>query len=103
MTSTTGLRSRLQASVGSLTAALFLALVVAQAPHLVHHLFEPEQHQSECAFASGAERTQALTPDLVTLAPADLVQATGPVAADAQLPGLALSPADPRAPPLFAS
>lgn len=100
---TPGLRSRLQASVGTLTAALFLALVVQQAPHFVHHLFEPEQHQSECVFAAGAERTQAVTPDLVTLAPADLVLAPAPALAEPPVPGIDPAPADARAPPLFLS
>ena len=43
-----------------LIASAFLAFLVTQAPHLVHHFFEPELVQDECPFAANGERTGAL-------------------------------------------
>ena len=92
--------SRLRSAAGLLTVGLFLAFVVEQAPHLVHHLFEPEPTRGDCAFASGAERAQALTVDAVTLFHAGLLEAPAPVPDRASLPSATLSPAEARAPPL---
>jgi hypothetical protein len=39
--------------------ALFIAYLIAQAPHLVHHLFEPDEAQADCVFLAAAERHQA--------------------------------------------
>jgi len=47
-------------AAGLLFAALFVAFVVTQAPHLVHHFFEPELVQDECPFAASGERTGGL-------------------------------------------
>jgi hypothetical protein len=43
-----------------LLASAFLAFVAAQAPHLVHHFFEPELVKDECPFAANGERTGGL-------------------------------------------
>lgn len=104
MTRRTGpLRSRWPAAGGALTAVFFGALLVAQAPHLVHHLFDPDHQQSECVFAAGAERTHAVEADAVTVAPAVLVQAADPVPTGPSLPSPALAPSAARAPPLLAA
>src|SRR5262249_34593737 len=34
--------------------------LVTQAPHLVHHFFEPDHVQNECLFAANGERTGGL-------------------------------------------
>ena len=38
----------------------FVAFIAAQAPHLVHHFFEPDLVQDECPFAASGERTGGL-------------------------------------------
>jgi hypothetical protein len=45
---------------GLLFAGLFVAFLVSQAPHLVHHFFEPQLVQDECPFAASGERTGGL-------------------------------------------
>jgi hypothetical protein len=48
-------------SVTSLVlAGAFVAFIAAQAPHLVHHFFEPDLVQDECPFAANGERTGGL-------------------------------------------
>ena len=50
----------------------FVAFLVTQAPHLVHHFFEPEQVVDECPFAANGDRTGGLTTQpVVTVALAD--------------------------------
>jgi hypothetical protein len=40
-----------------LIAGAFVAFLAMQAPHLVHHFFEPEHVKDECPFAANGERT----------------------------------------------
>jgi hypothetical protein len=48
-------------SVTSLLAAsAFMTFLVTQAPHLVHHFFDPELVQDECPFAANGDRTGGL-------------------------------------------
>jgi hypothetical protein len=57
---------------GLLFAGLFAAFLVSQAPHLVHHFFEPQLVQDECPFAASGERTGGLESQpvaVVALAP----------------------------------
>ena len=44
-----------------IVVAFFVGYLVDQSPHLVHHLFEPDEVQSECAYLSAADRHH-LTP-----------------------------------------
>jgi hypothetical protein len=37
-----------------------MAFLATQAPHLVHHFFDPELVQDECPFAANGERTGGL-------------------------------------------
>ncbi len=39
---------------------VFVAFLAMQAPHLVHHFFEPEHVKDECPFAANGERTGGL-------------------------------------------
>jgi len=55
-------------SASLLLAAVFVAFLAAQAPHLVHHFFEPERVKDECPFAANGERTGGLETSPVTLA-----------------------------------
>jgi hypothetical protein len=43
-----------------LLAGAFVAFVATQAPHLVHHVFEPDLVRDECPFAASGERTGGL-------------------------------------------
>jgi hypothetical protein len=97
----TSLRPR--PAIGLLTAALFLALVAEQAPHLVHHFFEPEHVQAECVFACGADRAQGLVVDIVTLPPVELSPARAALAIRPAPATVALAPTEARAPPRLVS
>jgi hypothetical protein len=50
-----------------LTTLAFLAFVVGQSPHLVHHLFEPEEAQAECVYAASSDRVSVVAADVVAL------------------------------------
>lgn len=41
-----------------LVVALFVGYLVEQSPHLVHHLFEPDEVQSECSYLAAGDRNQ---------------------------------------------
>ena len=47
--------------VSLLLVGAFVAFLVTQAPHLVHHFFEPDHVRDECPFAANGERTGGLT------------------------------------------
>ena len=51
-----------------LLAGAFVAFVVTQSPHLVHHFFQPELIQDECPFAANGERTGWLPIEPVAVA-----------------------------------
>ena len=80
--------------------AVWIALVAVEAaPHLVHHLFDDDDQAPPCEFLALADHTPgalAPSPDLPVLA-----EATEPPALHIQgaLPGVPLSPFEPRAPP----
>jgi hypothetical protein len=105
MSRPTTFRSRLRVRpvFGLLAAGLFLALLVGQSPHLVHHLFETGQIQTDCTFASTGERTQWIPAEIVTLIPTPVVEGAGCGADHSALPSPAPAPSDARAPPLLAS
>ena len=85
-----------------LTAGFFLAFVLGQSPHLVHHLFEPSQTQADCALASAGKHTEGFSADALTPIPV-LTEGDGvSVAHQSPLPSLALVPPGARAPPLLA-
>jgi len=46
-------------------AALFVALLVEQAPHLVHHAFEHDEIQADCVFLASTDRQHATQADVV--------------------------------------
>lgn len=87
---------------GLLATGFFIAFLVGQSPHLVHHLFEPGQNRTDCAFASVGERTQGLPADAVTLIPLALVGTDATGADRLALPSRTVVPPDARAPPLLA-
>jgi hypothetical protein len=88
-----------------LAAALFAAVLVWQAPHTVHHLFDRDhvQPQQECVFAASAERSVATVAEPVIFLPIHGV--TTPVLVSSRpVPSYQPSrPAPARAPPPAAS
>ena len=48
-------------------AALFVALLVEQAPHLVHHAFEHDEIQADCVFLASTDRQHATPADNVPI------------------------------------
>ena len=83
-----------------LGAALYVAVLVWQAPHTVHHFFEHDpEKQNECALSAAAERAAGTTATVVSLVPvAGLELPLAPVAPD---PFVRSTPSvlGPRAPP----
>jgi len=50
-----------------LLAGAFVVFLATQAPHLVHHFFQPDLVQDECPFAASGERTGGLEVQPVTV------------------------------------
>jgi hypothetical protein len=67
-----------------LNVAAFVAFLATQAPHLVHHFFEPEHVGDECSFAANGERIGGLETQPVAL-----------VVTDVSIPCLAATPVAP--------
>jgi len=80
-------------------AALFVAFVVQQAPHLVHHFFDPEHVQDECPFAASAERAGALQADAVVVAIWDVKESALPTST-LSMPSVVPAASRGRAPPV---
>ena len=58
-----------------LVACAFMAFLATQAPHLVHHFFDPELVQDECPFAANGDRTGGLQIEPVAAAAVSEVSA----------------------------
>jgi hypothetical protein len=64
--------TRLLRIVAPIAAILLVVIAVEQAPHTVHHLFEPEADaQHECLLAVSAERAQATATEVVVILPVE--------------------------------
>jgi hypothetical protein len=50
-----------------LVVAFFVGYLVEQSPHLVHHLFEPDEVQSDCAYLAAGDRHQVTPVDVSAL------------------------------------
>jgi hypothetical protein len=62
--------SRVRAWIPVVAAAAYVAFLVWQAPHTVHHFFEHDaEKQNECALGAAAERAAGTTPTTLSLAP----------------------------------
>jgi hypothetical protein len=82
-----------------IVAAFFVAYLAWQSPHLVHHLFEPDEAQADCSFLAAADRHQIASGECVPLFPRVLnVSAVAP-AVDADARTCDPRPAGARAPP----
>jgi hypothetical protein len=82
-------------------AIVYVAYLVWQAPHTVHHFFEhgAAEAQNECALNASAERVSGTTVDLVSIAPAGTVEPAPPLLVPAPPPPRPLAVLGPRAPP----
>ena len=84
-----------------LVAVFFVAYVSAQAPHLVHHVFEHhDEAQADCTFLAAAERHHAIPADAVAPIPAPVEASTiapaptpAPISHDAGSAGARAPPA----------
>lgn len=65
-----------------LLAAAYVAVLAWQAPHSVHHFFEPEvEKHNECALGAAADRSAGTTVKLVHVGPTVMLShRVGPVA-----------------------
>ena len=95
---------RLRALLPLLASTLYVAVVIWQAPHTVHHFFEHDpEKQNECALSASAERSAGATVAGVSLVPvAGLELPVAPVAADPFIRSIPFV-LGPRAPPLPAA
>ena len=84
-------------------ALLFLSFVIDQAPHSVHHLFEPEHTDAECPFASAGERLPGLGAEVTALDHDQTKASDERPPASPRLPGTIVSSSLARAPPRLSS
>lgn len=85
-----------------LVAAAFLTFVVGLAPHLVHHLFEPEAGAQDCPFAAAGDRAQPIVSPAVSLVAAAAALAVVPPPAPPAVPAVETGAPAVRAPPTAA-
>ena len=62
--------SRLRALLPLLASTVYVAVLIWQAPHTVHHFFEHDAEKpNECALSASAERSAGTTVASISLAP----------------------------------
>jgi len=86
-------------AVSVLVSGLLVAFLVTQAPHLVHHFFEPDHVQNECPFAANGERTGGLQIEPVAVVAVSDVSMPVLLAASFEPGGVAHATPLGRAPP----
>ena len=74
--------SRLRALLPLLASTVYVAVLIWQAPHTVHHFFEHDaEKQNECALSASAERSPGTTVSVVSIVPVvGLEQSVAPLA-----------------------
>ena len=83
-----------------LAAAAYVAFLVWQAPHTVHHFFERgAENQNECALGAAAERSSGTTVASISIVPVAGVEPSIATVTPAPFPRLTPSVLRPRAPP----
>jgi hypothetical protein len=93
-----------RAWVPLLAAAMYVAFLVWQAPHTVHHFFERELgKQNECAFSAAAERSSGTTVASFSIAPVADAEPLIAIVPPACVPRPTPSVLGPRAPPASAA
>jgi hypothetical protein len=83
-----------------LLAGAFVAFLVTQAPHLVHHFFEPDLVQDECPFAASGDRAGGLQIEPVTVIVILDGAAAAPSAVVSEPPNVIVEASLGRAPPV---
>jgi hypothetical protein len=92
--------TRLLRIVAPIAAILLVAVAAGQAPHTVHHLFEPEvDAQHECLLAVSAERAQATAAEVVVVLPVEAADLGVLLAEPRAVSNPSRSPFPARAPP----
>jgi hypothetical protein len=95
---------RARAGLLALLAAVYVAYLVWQAPHTVHHFFEHDaETQNECALNAAAERSTGTTVDVVSIAPFAALELSAEIVASELIPRTSTVVFGPRAPPLPAA
>jgi hypothetical protein len=85
-----------------LVVGFFVAYVVGQSPHLVHHLFEDDEVQADCTFLAAADRHHAIPADGALLSSAPVGVSTVLPATEASAISHDPGSAGARAPPSIA-
>lgn len=91
--------SRWLTAVGTLTAGLFLAYLIALPPHLVHHLFDEDHGRPACSHLAQSQQTPELQPDPPTLIAPILIETLHALIPESSLPSADLVVGHSRAPP----
>ena len=86
-------------TVSLLLSGLLVVFLVRQAPHLVHHFFEPEHVQDECPLAASGDRTHGLQAEPVVVVVAPEVSTPSVASVCPATPGVAVLAFFGRAPP----
>jgi hypothetical protein len=84
-------------------ALLFLSFVISQAPHTVHHLFEPDHTDTECPFASAGDRLPGLGAEVTGFDHGQTWASDQHPPASPRLPSTVVSSSLARAPPHLSS
>ena len=91
---------RARRALPTLLAIVYVACLLWQAPHTVHHFFEHDaEKQNECALNVAAERSSGTTVDNVEIVPVDARQRPAEISAPAYVPRTSRIVFGPRAPP----
>ena len=94
--------SRLRALLPLLAAAVYAAVLIWQAPHTVHHVFEHDaEKQNECALSASAERSAGTTVSIVSIAPVAGLEQPVTLLAPGQFARSTSCVLGPRAPPFL--
>jgi hypothetical protein len=89
-----------RARLSLLAVVVHVAFLIWQAPHTVHHFFEPEvDTQHECAFAGAVERSAGTTVTIVGIVPVAGIELSVATVSPSLRERSAPSVLGPRAPP----
>ena len=90
-------------TVSLLLTGLLLLFLVRQAPHLVHHFFEPQHVQNECPLAASGDRTHGLQAAPIVVVAAPEISTPGVASVCSATPSVAVLAFFGRAPPALLS